>query len=62
MRDPPDRDVAVFTEALQLAGSERAAYLDRACDGDRELRRKVEALLKSHNRIGGFLEHSPPGI
>ena len=62
MKDPPDRDVAIFTEALQLPASERAAYLDAACGNDGELRRKVEALLKSHNQIGNFLEHSPQGI
>jgi hypothetical protein len=30
------RDVEVFTEALQLSASERAAYLDRACGSDGE--------------------------
>ncbi|HTA29467.1 MAG TPA: tetratricopeptide repeat protein [Candidatus Cybelea sp.] len=59
MKDSPDRDVAVFTEALQLPAGERAAYLDRACGDDRILRRKVEALLKANTQIGDFLEHSP---
>lgn len=59
MNDAPDREVAVFTEALQLPASERAAFLERACGGDSELRRKVEALLKGHDRVGDFLEHSP---
>ena len=62
MKDSPDRDVAVFTEALQLPPGERDAYLDRACANDGELRQKVEALLKAHNQIGDFLEHSPQGI
>ena len=62
MRDPTDRDVAVFTEALHLVASERAAYLDRACGNDDELRQKVEALLKAHNQIGDFLENSPQGV
>src|SRR5271170_5135004 len=62
MKDPTNRDVAVFTEALQLPASERPAYLDAACGNDGELRRKVEALINSHDRIGNFLEESPPGI
>jgi eukaryotic-like serine/threonine-protein kinase len=62
MKVPPDRDVAVFTEALQLPPGERPAHLDRACGNDAELRRKVEALLSAHNQIGNFLEHSPQGI
>ena len=59
MSDASDRDVVVFTEALQLPAGERAAYLDLACGGDGELRRKVEALLAGHDKVGDFLEHSP---
>lgn len=36
----------VFHAASELAGDERAAYLDRVCTGDVELRQEVEALLK----------------
>ncbi len=59
MNDSSDRDVEVFTEALQLPAAERAAYLERACGGDDELRGKVEALLKGHDQVGDFLEYSP---
>ncbi len=59
MNDFPNRDVEVFTEALQLPAGERAAYLNRACGSDGELRRRVEALLEGHDRVGDFLEHSP---
>jgi serine/threonine protein kinase/tetratricopeptide (TPR) repeat protein len=59
MKDSPDRDVAVFTEALQLPIAERAAFLERACGGDLDLRRKVDALLEGHSRVGDFLEDSP---
>ncbi len=59
MNDSCDRDVVVFTEALKLPASERAAYLERACGGDGELRRKVEALLGGHDEVGDFLECSP---
>src|SRR5271169_6624991 len=59
MNDSPDRDVEVFTETLLLPAGQRAAYLDRACGGDAELRQRVEALLKGHSEVGDFLEHSP---
>src|SRR5882724_4969332 len=59
MKDSPNRDVEIFTEALQLPRAHRAAYLERACGGDDELRRKVEALLQGHDQVGDFLENSP---
>jgi serine/threonine protein kinase/tetratricopeptide (TPR) repeat protein len=59
MNDSPNRDVEVFTEALQLPRHQRAAYLDHACGSDGELRREVEALLEGHDQVGDFLEHSP---
>ena len=37
---------AVFHQALECRPSDRAAYLDRACAADPELRREVESLLK----------------
>ncbi len=55
------RALEVFTEAVQLPSEERTAYLDRACARDDELRRKVEALLKSNDRAGNFLEQPPTG-
>jgi hypothetical protein len=33
--------------------------LHKACDGDEDLRRKVEALLSAHDRMGNFLEDPP---
>jgi hypothetical protein len=41
MNESSDRDVAVFTEALQVPAAERTAYLDRACAGDGGLRQRV---------------------
>ena len=35
----------LFGAALELDPRERAAFLDRQCQGDRELREEVEALL-----------------
>jgi nicotinamidase-related amidase len=59
MNDVPDRDVEIFTEALRLPPGERAAYLQRACSSDGEMRRRVEALLQTHDQIGDFLEQPP---
>src|SRR6185436_5917023 len=56
MKGDPGREVVVFTEALKLPPRERAAFLDRVCAGDEKLRRKVEALLRAHDRLGDFLE------
>ena len=42
---------AVFHEALEIPSAEsRAAYLDRACSDDPELRRQVESLIDAHDR------------
>ena len=54
------QDEPIFTEALKHPVAERGAFLDRACAGDAELRRKVEALLCAYERLGDFLETSPP--
>ena len=56
-----NQDIKLFAEAVQLSGEERMAFLDRACAGDGELRRKIEALLRSNDRAGDFLEKPPTG-
>ena len=53
------RDVKVFSEAVNLTADGRGAYLDRACAGDEKLRQRVEALLRTHDHAGDFLEQSP---
>jgi serine/threonine protein kinase len=46
----------ILLEAADLADeAARAAYLDKACGGDAELRGRVEALLRSHDPEGSFL-------
>ena len=48
---------AIFAQALGFtAGDERANYLDRACEGDPDLRRKIESLLASYERLGRFID------
>jgi serine/threonine protein kinase len=40
--------------------AQRSAYLDEACGGDAALRRRVEALLASHEGAGSFLGKAVP--
>jgi non-specific serine/threonine protein kinase/serine/threonine-protein kinase len=51
---------AVFQAALELPeGEERAAYLESACGGDAQLRRRVEALLRHCAESLGPLDRPP---
>jgi hypothetical protein len=59
MNDDARREVAVFTEAIKLPARDRGTFLDIACSGDEDLRRKVQALLNAHERLGDFLENPP---
>ena len=59
MNSKPEREVAIFTETLRAPPQERDEFLTRACGGDDDLCRKVEALLKAHERAGNFLEKPP---
>jgi hypothetical protein len=53
-------EASIFVEALKRPSpDERAAFLDRACGGDDELRRSVELLLRAHDKAGGFLADPP---
>ncbi len=59
MIKPETNDLNLFTEAVQLPAAERAAYLKKACDGDDEVRGRVEALLSAHAKAAEFLERGP---
>jgi WD40 repeat protein/serine/threonine protein kinase len=49
----------IFEAAIQKPDpAERAAYLEGACGGDPELRRRVEALVCAHQQSGGLLDPS----
>ena len=56
MNSPPNREVALFSVALELPASRRAAYLDMACADDPALRLRLEALLRVHEEAIPFLE------
>jgi hypothetical protein len=61
-----DRDLdkaaeTIFAAAIQRgAAAERAAYVDRACAGDEELRAWVGALLAAHDGAGDGFMAGPP--
>jgi eukaryotic-like serine/threonine-protein kinase len=59
MNAPPNREVVLFSAALELEASQRGAYLDEACADDAALRLRLEALLRVHEEAIPFLD-SPP--
>jgi eukaryotic-like serine/threonine-protein kinase len=62
MSRPPNREVTLFSAALELPIDQRAAYLDEACADDPALRQRVEELLRVHQEAISFLEDNAPGI
>ena len=49
MNGPVNPEVAILSNALELAEAQRDAYLDQACAGNTALRQQVAALLqKAH--------------
>ena len=60
MNTPPNREVAIFSAALEFEASQRGAYLDEACADDPALRLRLEALLRVHDEAIPFLEGPAP--
>jgi serine/threonine protein kinase/Tfp pilus assembly protein PilF len=52
----------IFRAALDQKPDQINAFLDAACEGDDLLRRKVDALLASNQRVGSFIETPVAGI
>jgi serine/threonine-protein kinase len=50
----------LFAEALALPEAARAAFLDRACEDDADLRSEIDALLRSHDAPGVLDTMQPP--
>jgi len=57
-----ERQIEIFTRALELPLEGRQEYLEQACEGNEELRRKVEELMAVHQRSKGFMEDLPLGL
>jgi serine/threonine-protein kinase len=51
-----DRIKAVFLAALDTPIDHRLSYLEHACGGDAEVRRRVEALLRAHEEADSLLD------
>src|SRR5437660_11168778 len=56
------REEALFTLAVEKPAAERAAFHDRECSGNPELRQRVESLLQAHERSGEFLNEPPAAV
>jgi len=52
----------IFHAALGCEPGKLSAFLDKTCAGDEVLRRKVEALLASHQEAGSFIETPVPTL
>jgi serine/threonine protein kinase len=52
---------SLFHEVLARPVGERAAFLDAACGGDPDLRRRLEVLLQAHDQSGSFLDRPAVG-
>ena len=51
---------SIFLGALEKTSpTDAAAWLDRHCGSDQELRERIEAMLDSHEGAGSFLERPP---
>jgi hypothetical protein len=54
-----ERVETIFEQVLELAMAERAAFLDRECAGDSELRERVQNLVAAHERAERLEFFSP---
>src|SRR6516165_9424264 len=59
MKENAMSESGIFKAAIKLPADQRAAYLDRACDADPELRREVESLLRAHDASCSFMHDRP---
>jgi WD40 repeat protein/serine/threonine protein kinase len=59
MPESAKNDESIFAAAVEMSVEERAAYLDNMCGADAALRRRIEGLLRSHDKAGSFLHKQP---
>src|SRR4051812_19195236 len=67
MTTPPNPEEAIVDAALDMPAHERAAYLNKLCGSDHQLRQLVDALLHAHKKIMSSQivppgQPSPPGL
>src|SRR5947207_13916504 len=46
----------IYHAAIARPPKERASFVGQECNGDESLRKQVEAMVKSHERSGDFIE------
>src|SRR5262249_678327 len=56
MNNPSPLEAIFFAALEKDSPQERAAYLDEACAGDPDLRRRIEKMLAAQAQAGTFLE------
>jgi serine/threonine protein kinase/tetratricopeptide (TPR) repeat protein len=63
MTPPAPRARDIFLDAIEISSPEqRAAFLDAACSGDAELRRRVDALIAAHERPESLLDRAAVAV
>jgi serine/threonine protein kinase/Flp pilus assembly protein TadD len=62
MNDPSPLEAVFFTALEKGSPQERATYLDEACAGDLDLRRRVEKMIAAQAQAGSFLEQPAHGL
>src|SRR5262245_41512235 len=59
MNPDAQREAALFQAAAQLTGAARVSFLDNACQGNPDLRQRLQVLLGAHEQTDGALADSP---
>jgi serine/threonine protein kinase/Tfp pilus assembly protein PilF len=60
MHSSPDREAVLFAEGRHLSAEQRAAFLDKECGGETDLRQRMEDLLQADDKAGAFLKELAP--
>lgn len=54
---------SILAAAVEIdSDAERKQYVEQACAGDAELRRRIEVMIENHFRAGSFLESPAPDL
>ena len=57
MSDDKKNPQEIFFQTIEIeSAEEQQAFLDRACEGDDDLRTKVDGLIRAYRAAGSFLE------
>ena len=59
MSEYRDREEQIFAQALAKPPGERRRFLDEACKGDDDLRKRIEELVRAYDSAGGFMSSQP---